>query len=781
MVKAVSRFLLRNPTLVLVGMGLLTVLSCFMLPKLRFDFSPQAVYAGSNGFAEFMEQHREQFGHEDTLVIVTLESLGEQDALAADAINWIDEFGRQARDVEHVVGVESIATLKIPRIKLGKDRGVSAVPIISSRPVDADAAEMIRFRIDDYPLINGIFLSEDRRLSTVSVAMNPKNRDMDSLKRTVPALENIVKQNPPPPDYKVHINGVPAIRVDIVRNLQSDQIVMFPAAGSLFLLVSFLMFRSIKVTVVTLAGVIMGVFWTFALIAIFDLPFTLLTNVVPTLLLIIGAANCVHLTSRFVEDVARAGGDVKAGLESSFPEMILTCGLTFGTTAIGFGSLLASQSDILRLFSVQVMLGLFCQYFSVLLTTAMSFPYIQNSLAGVSVRSPDSWVDRFMMPIGRYVSQNSKTVLLCTIVLVIAALGVGSRMRVNSYMFEMYRDSHPTMQTLRLLEERMSGVISLEVNLKADTKERLFEPQTVRRIHSLRERALANPQILYSRSYVDIHQAVYAVLKRRPELTLSLPDSDEELVEAIRKSGRLIEKLDNSAAYNSFVTADKKNARILMRVNDGGTLAQNILIDELEADLAKAFPPDSGIEFRVTGDMHLHARCMDGFVRDLLGSLLTASLIIFGVISLLFRSLRIGLISAIPNITPLLITLGYMVFCGYDMTVSNVIVFAIGLGIAVDDTIHFLARFKEETRKTDSVQTAIQNTFDSSGRAIVLTTVLIVCGLSVLVLSDFIPTVRFAELTGITMASALLGDLMLLPACLMLFWKNEPTANADYK
>ena len=163
---------------------------------------------------------------------------------------------------------------------------------------------------------------------------------------------------------------------------------------------------------------------------------------------------------------------------------------------------------------------------------------------------------------------------------------------------------------------------------------------------------------------------------------------------------------------------------------------------------------------------------MDRFVRDLLRSLLGASVIIFGVIAVLFRSLRLGVAAILPNLTPLVITLGYMGIRGYEMNAGNVIVFAISLGIAVDGTIHFLARFREEIKADDGPAAAIYRSYISTGRAIVLTCVLIVAGLSVLLLSQFLPSRHFAELTAVTMLGALVGDLLLLPACLMVIWRR---------
>ena len=200
------------------------------------------------------------------------------------------------------------------------------------------------------------------------------------------------------------------------------------------------------------------------------------------------------------------------------------------------------------------------------------------------------------------------------------------------------------------------------------------------------------------------------------------------------------------------------------------------MIASLEARLAEAFPPGGPIEARLTGEAYVNAKALTTLIRDLFFSLVTASLVIFTLIALEFRSLRAGLIAALPNLTPLLITLGYMGLRGYDMNVANVIVFTICLGLADDNTIHFLYRFREEMHVDGDVPRAIQRAFLGTGRAIVATSILLLAGMAVLLVSTFVPTRRFAELTCVTILGNVLGVLLLLPACLVLFWKEGPVS-----
>jgi predicted RND superfamily exporter protein len=164
-------------------------------------------------------------------------------------------------------------------------------------------------------------------------------------------------------------------------------------------------------------------------------------------------------------------------------------------------------------------------------------------------------------------------------------------------------------------------------------------------------------------------------------------------------------------------------------------------------------------------------------VHDLLYSLLSAAVVIFFLVALLFRSIRVGLIAVLPNLTPLTLTLGYMGLRGLDLNMSSAITFVISLGVAVDGTIHFLSRFLREVRYHD-VAEAVQLTLQGTGLAIAVAVVLIIGGCSMLQFSNFVPTRTFAELTSVTMAGALLGDLMLLPALLLLCWKPKRQRHA---
>jgi predicted RND superfamily exporter protein len=275
---------------------------------------------------------------------------------------------------------------------------------------------------------------------------------------------------------------------------------------------------------------------------------------------------------------------------------------------------------------------------------------------------------------------------------------------------------------------------------------------------------------LSTQSIVDFHQSARAALLGDPVERDQMPDSREQ----IEQLHLLIAGApDEPAGVNRFVTSDFRNARLLLRVSDVGAKAQLKLAKRLEDRLDEAFGEVATVDYRLTGDAYVASVALDSFIRDLFYSLLVAFGIIFVMMTFVFRSLKLGLISMLPNTIPLVLTFGYMGLMGINLNTTTIIIFAISLGLAVDDTIHFLARFREEIDRRDTAKEAILYTYYGAGRAILLTSVLLVTGLAVLLLSDFVPTRQFGILTSITIGGAVFGDLILLPSLLYLLYRSD--------
>ncbi|MFH5803008.1 RND family transporter [Alienimonas sp. DA493] len=782
------------------------------------DFSPQSVLAGRDDLAADMEAARERFGAEDAVLLVLLKDdrprppgASADDApgvLSAEALAWQQRLVAALPKLPHVVDVAGLPTLQTGRLSLANFGEYETVPLVPGGadvpPTPLEAA-WVREQLAD-GRAEGL-VSPDRRTAAVLAILAPEARAAPQTREAVNAVNARLRADPPPAGLSAEVGGMPALRLAIVDGLERDAEWLFPLSGGLFLLALALAFRRTIGVVVPLLGVACGLSWAAGLLAVGGTTFGILANVLPVLLTVVGFAAAVHLLARYAEEAAETPERAAAPLaqrrparavaaKRTFVAMAPAVGLTLGTTAIGFGSLLTANSDAVRALAVQAATGLVCLGFS----TLAAFGALARRC-----RPPRPAGDRLAwnpaVPVGGWAARHPAVALGLGAAAVVAsglgALGsaglplpggVGWRgLSVDSRMLETYDEAHPAARVVRRVERDLGGVIAVEVLLFAAEEEakaengngpgELLAPAVYADVLSFAAEARTLPGVLSVRGYPDLYQRTLAGVARDATVLAEAP-AGPDAAERLRQAGALLERAA-PGSLAPFLNADASAGRVVVRVADVGTAATLRLSERLGTLLNERFPPDDpvrnphGISWRLTGDGYVNAVGMNRFIRDFLWGLTGATGVIFAVIGLLFRSVRAGLIAMIPNLTPLILTLGYMRLRGLDLNAGNAIVFAVGLGVAVDDTIHFLARFREERTAGRSVSESVAGALAASGRAIVLTSGLILAGLSVLLWSEFVPTRRFAELTCVTLFAALIGDLVLLPAALTLFWKRR--------
>lgn len=786
--------LIDGPVFSLIAVTIATAILGAGALFLQIEFSPDQVYVGRDGEVEFSEQHKQQFRFEDSLVLVLLQDTSDESLIRPDCLQWARKFAAAAEQLPSIRDVTSLATLRRPRMNLRAEGGLEWLPLLPEE-FDSDQ-ELLQERLKQLPLLNDLLISSDQSLLLTLIDLEPSQRQVALATGHIQRIENVLEGLPSPEGTRTLITGVPAIRVDVIRSIMADQFQMVPVCSGLFLLVSLLMFRSPLVTGLSLLCVLSAVAWTIGLMGWSGSVFSVMSNVIPTLILIIAAANSVHIISRFqgicTERFAGAAAEPDAGATSgataedevyrsavlqTMHEMSGTCFLTLATTAVGFGSLAVARADVLKAMAFQASSGMFASYCTLMLIMPSTLWLCRRSLfkigslaniASDGHNTAEQAASDFGIRWSRFVIKAGKPITATMLAIAAIAVWWCTDLRINSYLFETYSSDHPAMQAVHLMDDRMSGLVSLEVQLQADDASRFMEADVILALRNVQNRIEGDDRICFYRDYVQFVAEFDQGRLLRAEA--------DDIPKAVRRLNLILSKLKDDGIMSAFVGADQPVARIMMRLRDIGSANMKELFGELQVVLQEELPAD--IRFRMTGDAWLHAVCMDVFVRDLFLSLVTASVVIFLLISILFRSIRTGLISAIPNLFPLIMTVAWMKWNGYELTAGNVIVFAIGLGIAVDDTIHFLSRFRDEQRNR-SVPDALHHTLVTSGKAIVLTTILVVSGLSVLVFSQFLPTVRFAELTAITMLTALPGDLLLLPAMLSFLGGEQRKPSED--
>ncbi len=738
------------------------------LRLITFDFNPQLVYQSDGEAYAFMQEHDRLFGRDDNVVVVLAHGR------RADDPALLDYLRRAAAALIPIEGVVRVDGLPGARLLSEQDGALSAVEVLPAQgPIDQAVQERVRQTARD-PLLGGVIVATDLSAAALFVAIDPSLYDLKDLEPVVDAIERGLASVPPPEGVEARIAGIPFVRVDAVRDLISDQTHFLPLTALVYLIILFFIFRWLWGVVLPVLAVGVSILWSMAMIVVLGETINIVNNVLPTLLLVIGISDSIHLLSRYREELS-LGRDHEEALGIMFRRLAMACLLTSVTTAVGIASLVVSQTPVLRNFGILGAIGVMLAYVSTLsvIPTVLSFvrpPKVEIKKPGAGDR-----VDRMLAAAAHYIVNRPRRVIAGALgVTLLCGLGA-TQLKVDSDLMAVYPADHPNTRTNELVEQAFGGVLPMDiVFISQDDQDLRRDADLMRRMAELQHYVEEQPGVGRTVSLVDLLAAMYravAVQKLDRDNPRALPLSDATVAQLLLVSEISSEGV--SSQFDRFVAEDGRRVRFMGRVSDLGASNINAMVARIQAEIDKIFYGRDDLVIRLTGDGVVGSASIDRFVSDLAASVFTAGLIILATIGLLFRSLRIGIISILPSATPLLATLAMMAAAGIYLDVTSIIVFSMALGLAVDHSIHILARYREERLGGAGCKAAVVKAYRGSGRAVIFAAFLLLVGFMVLLASNFLPTQRTGFLSAVCVLGALIGVLVLLPAMLALFDKGR--------
>ena len=503
----------------------------------------------------------------------------------------------------------------------------------------------------------------------------------------------------------------------------------------------------------------------------------IITVSLPTLIMVMGTAYGVHFLSRFIEETA-AGHDQRTATSHTLRHMTLAIFMTSVTTGVGFLSLLVMRVRLVRMFGIYAAAGMVIA-FGVAIVFLASAVLLQKPWRGKAIEAFGGDVfRRYLLWNWRYVRDRHRAILLFSLLLMLVSIVGITQLKVDAGLMLEIHPKSAEYKANAFFEEHLTGVLNLNLMIEG-SPDAFLQPANLRKLAKVtafaRDQRFADghPVIDHALSFADMialmNQAMYDGDPTRRRIP-SFPEAeggDDRARQAVAQYMLLYGDPDD---FENLVTGDYRVANIAMRMKDYGAQAFRTPRSELIAFAREVFGDEFHVQ--VAGESVMAGHIITRLVGDMTKSLVLAALIIVVVFFVLFRSWRLGLLAMVPNILPLMVTMAAMGYAGVILRTSIVMVFSIALGIAVDDTIHFIARLRAETAAGKDLDDAVRDTFLGSGRAIVFTSLILCAGFTLLFTSDFLPTSSFGWLSAITMVTALIGDLFLLPALVYFFRPN---------
>lgn len=560
----------------------------------------------------------------------------------------------------------------------------------------------------------------------------------------------------------VKISGMPYVRTLNAQNIV-DEIGLFVLGATLVTsLIFFLFFRSFRATFISLTVVLIGVMWAFGVLGWLGYEITVLTALIPPLIIVIGIPNCIFLINKYQQEVSKHGNKIK-----SLHRVIVKIGnatlMTNLTTASGFATFILTNSKILKEFGMVASINILAIFFISLLIIPIVYSFMalprKKHLKHLKNKAVDSFV-KWMENKVRYKRVN--VFIISLVGLILGIIGI-YQIEISGSLIEDMPKKSDFFEDILFFDKSFNGIVPLEILIDSKRKDGIVKPATLRRMNTLQNSIEEIPELAKPVSIVNaVKFAKQAYYNGNPNY-YSMPTSQENsfIFPYIGKAN------ENSSLMTNYVDSTGQFARITTFMKDINTQRMEEIETDLIETINKIFP-EKRYGVKITGKSILFLKGTKYLIKNLIVSLSLAILLIALFMAYMFRSVKMILISLIPNLLPLIITAGVMGFSGIPLKPSTILVFSIAFGISVDDTIHFLAKYRQELIANGwKIKRAVFAALRETGISMFYTSIVLFFGFSVFMSSNFGGTVALGGLVSVTLLMAMLANLILLPSLLI--------------
>jgi len=703
----------------------------------------------------------DKFGEEGVVIVM---AINDESIYTPEKFNAWNKLNKQIEEFDEVDLVASFSEMKelvkTENPKSFRLKPISKVENFSQKDIDYYKNKLL----NELPFYKGLVYSNSKK--TVQSALyirqdvvNTRGRRDFILKKLDPLIKAFEKQY----QIDMKVSGMPYIRTMNSKNI-FDEMQLFLAAALLITSgLFFFFFRSIRATVISMVTVVIGVIWAFGFIGLFHFQITVLTAIIPPLVIVIGIPNCIFLINKYQQEI-RKTGEKNSALHLMVSKVGYATLMTNVTTAMGFATFVLTSNSLLVEFGTIAsvcILGLFLLTILVipLLYSIMPFPK-ERHLKHLDRK----WIDGLIKSMIRLVTIKRKLIYSITFLILIVSI-VGMKMiKVSGSLLEEISKEEDFYNDILFFENEFDGIMPLEIMIDTKQPKGVYKLSALKRMERLNNEIASFPELSETKSIVDIVKFAKQAFYNGNPSYYKLPTKQERnfMYPYIKSLGE-----GNKGLLSSYVDSTGQYARISTFMKDVGTDKMEAIETALFPKVEEIFPKEK-YDVTFTGRALIFQKGTDYLVKNLVQSLLLAVVLIVIIMLYMFRSWRMVLVSLLPNLLPLLITGGIMGFVGVPIKPSTILVFSIAFGISVDDTIHFLAKYKQELfAKGGNVVEATLSSLRETGLSMFYTSTVLFFGFAVFLMSGFGGTKALGGLTSATLLFAMLSNLVLLPALLL--------------
>ncbi|MCU0450278.1 MAG: MMPL family transporter [Bernardetiaceae bacterium] len=768
----IAAFAIRQRWPILAGVVALVAFMGWQARKAEMSYDFAKIVPPDDPEMVYFQQFLRTFGEDANLFVVGLK---DSSLYRYDVFKQYAGLAQAVADLPGVTEVISLPTLRYIAKDTAARRFVFA-PLMEPFPANQRQLDSLLAEASKIKLYEGQLINPVNGATMLAVAIRKDIINSPARAGLVLKVIELGQQFTQATGVKTHFAGLPYVRTVVARNLRQELNLFLSLSLGVTVVVLYLFFRAFSPSVVSVVLIGVVVVCTLGTLGIFGYKITMLTGLLPPILVVIGIPNCVYFITKYHQEFLRQGDKVKALVAVSRKIGAVTL-ITNLTTAVGFLVLLTMDISILREFGLVAGLNIIITFLLSLLLLPIAFSLLPNPTPRHTRHLERVRMKGLLDFIDHLVAERRPWVYLVSLGLAAASVVGLLRIRSVSFMVDDLPQNSAVMQDLRFFETHFKGVMPLEIVVDTGKKRVLRDLKRLRRIDAFEQHLRSLPHLTPPVSVLSFLKAANQALGNvRVEETYALPTQTGELVTIERYTRQ---QTDSLGLVNSFMDSTGQQVRISLKVADLGSVRMDTLVKNQIATAADSLL-GADMKTHITGTTLLFIKGNSYLITNMKQSLALAIVLIGGIIGVMFRNLRITVITIVANLLPILVTAGLMGFAGVPLKPSTVLVFSIVFGIAVDDAIHFLARYRASLRQHEfNVAEAVHYTLAETGIGMVYTSVVLFAGFIIFTGSNFESTVALGAITATTLLVAMVTNLVLLPCLLRNFSQGRADTATD--
>lgn len=766
--ESVARVILRNRITILSIIFLFTVFLALQWKNMRFTYTEANLLPDHHEINLQYNDFLDKFGEEGNLIVI-----GIKDSTFFTPKNFIAwtqlmESLKKAKEVELIISVDDLK-------KLNKNETLETFEFIDfinkSKSNDPDyliARQKELFK--ELPFYEHLLIN--KKTGTIRSAIyldkkivNTSIRKEFIEKVLIPEVEKFEKTT----NIDLKVSGMPYIRTLNSQNIVDEIGIFIGAALLVTSLIFFFFFRSYRATIISMCVVIVGVMWSFGTLGLLGFEITVLTAIIPPLIIVIGIPNCIFLINKYQQEIKNHGNQAKS-LQRVISKVGNATLMTNLTTAAGFATFIITDSELLTEFGIVASINIVLLFILCLLIIPIIYSFMPLPKDKHLKHLNKTYTTSFVNWIEKTVKNNRVSIYATSItLLVIGIIGI-YQMRISGSLIEDMPKKTGFFKDIVFFEKEFDGIMPLEIMIDTKRKKGVMKLSTLKKMDEIQEVITEIPELSSPMSVVNVVKySKQAYYNGNPEY-YELPTAQEQGFILSYAKNATKNKKENF--MKSYVDSTGQYARITTFMKDIGTDKMEKIEEKLWDKIYKVFPPEK-YTVTLTGKALVFQKGTNYLVNNLVSSLIFAIFLISLFMAYLFRSFKMIIISLLPNLLPLIMTAGLMGYLGVPIKPSTILVFSIAFGISVDDTIHFLAKYRQELKANNwKIRKSVFNALRETGVSMFYTSIVLFFGFSVFMISSFGGTVALGGLISTTLLFAMFSNLILLPALLLSLEKT---------